>query len=98
MEPARVANVIHYGYDGSRRSTKVGFNRWSRSCFVPLTMTHLFRELTRFVPDQDTITEVLIVLGIVIMIFFFSKTDNLQTITRQVSPYSSEASPTISQK
>jgi hypothetical protein len=58
----------------------------------------LLREITRFLPDQDTITEVLIVLGIVIMIFFFSKTDNLQTITKQVSPYSSEASPTISQK
>jgi hypothetical protein len=62
------------------------------------TVTHLLRELTRFVPDQDTITEVLIVLGIVIMIFFFSKTDNLQTITKQVSPYSSEASPAASRK
>ena len=61
-------------------------------------MTHLLREITRFVPDPDTVTEVLIVLGIVIMIFVFSKTDNLQTITKQVSPYSSEASPTISQK
>jgi hypothetical protein len=59
-------------------------------------VTHLLRGITRFVPDQDTLTEVLIVLGIVIMIFFFSKTDNLQTITKQVSPYSSEASHTTS--
>jgi hypothetical protein len=50
------------------------------------------------VPDQDTITEVLIVVGIVIMIFFFSKTDNLESVTRQVTPYASEASPAINQK
>jgi hypothetical protein len=62
------------------------------------TVAHLFRELTRFLPDQDTVTEVLIVLGIVITIFFFSKTDNLKRITRQVSPYPSEASPAITQK
>jgi uncharacterized membrane protein len=61
-------------------------------------VTHLLRELTRFLPDQDTVTEVLIVLGIVIMIFVFSKTDNLQRITRQVAPYPSEASPAITQK
>jgi hypothetical protein len=65
---------------------------------VDNTVTHLFRELTRFLPDQDTVTEVLIVLGIVIMIFLFSRTDNLQSITRQVSPYPSEASPAITQK
>ena len=61
-------------------------------------MTHTFRELTRFVPDQDTIKEVLIVLAIVMMIMFFSKTDNLQSVTRQVTPYASEASPAINQK
>jgi hypothetical protein len=72
--------------------------RWSRSCGIDNTVTHLFRELTRFLPDQDTVTEVLIVLGIVIMIFLFSRTDNLQSITRQVSPYPSEASPAITQK
>ena len=63
-----------------------------------LPMTHLLREFTRFVPDQDTVTEVLIVLGIVVLIFFFSKTDNLQSVTRQISPYVSEASPAIIQK
>ena len=63
-----------------------------------MIVMHLLRELTRFVPDHDTITEVLIVLGIVIMIFLFSKTDNLQTITKQISPYSSEASPAIGQR
>jgi hypothetical protein len=61
-------------------------------------VTHLIRELTRFVPDRDTITEVVIVLGIVLMFLFLSKTNNLQSIARQVSPYSSEASPAISQK
>lgn len=71
---------------------------WSRSCFGYLTMTHLLRELTRFVPELDTITEVLIVLGIVIMFFFFSKTDNLQTITKQVSPYQTEASSALSRR
>lgn len=59
---------------------------------------HFIRELTRFVPARDTITEVLIVLGIVLMFLFLSKANNLQSIARQVSPYSSEASPAISQK
>jgi len=61
------------------------------------SVTHLIHELTRFVPDRDTITEVIIVLGIVLMFLFLSKS-NLQSIARQVSPYSSEASPAISQK
>ena len=60
-------------------------------------VTHLIHELTRFVPDRDTITEVIIVLGIVLMFLFLSKS-NLQSIARQVSPYSSEASPAISQR
>lgn len=69
-----------------------------------MTVTHLLRELTRFVPDQDTITEVLIVLGIVTMIFLFSRGDNLQSVVKQVTPYTSEASytpeasPAINQK
>ena len=58
-----------------------------------LPIRHLLGGFTRFVPDQDTVTEVLIVLGIVTMIFFLSKSDNLQSVTRQVSPYVSEASP-----
>jgi hypothetical protein len=61
-------------------------------------MTHLVRELTRFVPAQDTIIEVLIVLGIVTTIFFFSRVDNLQSITQQVSPSALEASPGTNQK
>ena len=61
-------------------------------------VTQLIRELTRFVPDRDTITEVVIVLGIVLMFLFLSKSNNLQSIARQVSPYSSEASPAISHK
>jgi hypothetical protein len=60
-------------------------------------VTHLLRELTRFVPEKDTITEVLIVLGIVTMIFFFSTVDNLHSVMRQVSPYASEASPAVNQ-
>jgi hypothetical protein len=59
---------------------------------------HLIREFTRFVPDRDTITEVVIVLGIVLMFLFLSKANNVQSIARQVSPYSSEASPAISQR
>ena len=54
-------------------------------------MAHLFRELTRFVPDQDTVTEILIVLGMVMLIFFFSKPDNLHSVTRQILPDASEA-------
>jgi hypothetical protein len=61
-------------------------------------MMHLVRELTRFLPDQDTIIEVLIVLAIVTTIFFFSKVDNLQSIARHVSPYALEASPATTQK
>jgi hypothetical protein len=60
-------------------------------------VTHLLRELTRFVPEKDTITEVLIVLGIVTMIFFFSTVDNLHSVMRQVSPYASEASLAVNQ-
>lgn len=58
-------------------------------------MAHLLHELTRFVPDQDTVTEILIVLGMVMLIFFFSKTDNLHSVTRQISPDASEASSAI---
>jgi hypothetical protein len=47
------------------------------------------------VPDQETVAEVLVVLGIVTAIFFLSKADNLQSVTQQISPYVSEASPTI---
>ena len=61
-------------------------------------MAHLLRELTRFVPDQDTVTEILIVLGMVMLIFFFSKTDNLHSVTRRILPDASEASPAIGQK
>jgi hypothetical protein len=63
-----------------------------------VSVTHLIHELARFVPDRDTITEVVIVLGIVLMFLFLSKSNNLQSIARQVSPYSSEASPAINQK
>jgi hypothetical protein len=62
------------------------------------SVMHLIREFTRFVPDRDTITEVVIVLGIVLMFLFLSKANNVQSIARQVSPYSSEASPAISQR
>ena len=62
------------------------------------SVMYLLRAFTRFVPDQDTVTEVLIVLGIVTAIFFLSKVDNLQSVTRQISPYVSEASPAIIQK
>ena len=59
------------------------------------SVMYLLREFTRYVPDQDTVAEVLVVLGIVTAIFFLSKIDNLHSVTRQISPYVSEASPTI---
>ncbi|HUC99875.1 MAG TPA: hypothetical protein VMR88_15410, partial [Candidatus Polarisedimenticolaceae bacterium] len=61
-------------------------------------VTHLLGELTRFVPDHDTIIEILIVLGIVTMVFLFSRVDNLQSVATQVTPYASEASPAINQR
>ena len=61
-------------------------------------MTHLIGELTRFVPDHDTVIEVLIVLGIVTMVFLFSRVDNLQSVATQVTRYASEASPAINQR
>lgn len=54
--------------------------------------------ITRFVPDQDTVTEVLAVLGIVTAAYFFSGAENLQTVKQQFSISVSEASPATIQK
>jgi len=54
--------------------------------------------LAHYVPDRDTITEVLIVLGIVIGMFIFSKIDYLPSFTPPASSYASEASPPLDQK
>jgi hypothetical protein len=61
-------------------------------------VTYFLRGFIRFVPDQDTVTEVLIVLGIVVAAYFFSRGENLQTIKQQFSISESEASPATSQK
>ena len=58
-----------------------------------MPVTYLLGALNRFVPGRDTITEVLVVLGIVTVIYLFSWTDNLQSVAQQMSPSVSEASP-----
>ena len=63
-----------------------------------LVMRTLLNGLTRYVPERDTITEVLIVLGIVMGIFILSKIDYLPSFTPPVSSYASEASPRPDQK
>ena len=66
--------------------------------FLTVMKNPLLRPTTRYVPDRDTITEVLIVLGIVIGIFIFSKIDHLPSFTPPVSSYASAASPRLDQK
>ena len=61
-------------------------------------MTYLQHRLIRFMPDQDTITEVLVVLGMVTAMYFFSGAENLQTVKQQFSVSVSEASPSTIQK
>jgi hypothetical protein len=61
--------------------------------FLVLVMSPL-RELNRYLPEQDTVTEVLIVLVIVMSIYFFSWADNLQSVMQQILPSVSEASHT----
>jgi hypothetical protein len=72
--------------------------RWNPSCSFNLPVTYLLRGLNHFLPDRDTVTEVLIVLGIVTVIYFFSWADNLQGVAQQMSPSVSEASPATIQK
>jgi hypothetical protein len=72
--------------------------RWNPSCSFNLPVTYLLRGLNRFLPDRDTVTEVLIVLGIVTVIYFFPWADNLQGVAQQMSPSVSEASPATIQK
>ena len=61
-------------------------------------VTYFLRGFIRFVPDQDTATEVLVVLGIVVAAYFFSGGENLQTIKQQFSISASEASSATGQK
>jgi hypothetical protein len=61
-------------------------------------VTYFLRGFIRFVPDQDTATEVLVVLGIVVAAYFFSRGENFQAVKQQFSISESEASPATSQK
>ena len=61
-------------------------------------MTYFLRGFIRLVPEQDTVTEVIVVLGIVVATYFFSGGENLQTVKQQFSISESEASPATSQK
>ena len=61
-------------------------------------VTYLQSGLTRFVPDQDTVIEVLAVLGIVTAAYLLSGIGNLQTVKQQFSISVSEASPATIQK
>ena len=61
-------------------------------------MTYLKRGLTRLIPDQDTVIEVVVVLGIVTAAFFLSGVENLQAVKQQFSISVSEASPATIQK
>jgi hypothetical protein len=55
-------------------------------------VAYLLRSFIRFLTDQDTIAEVLIVLGIVTMVYFFTWADDLHTVTQQITPAISAAS------
>jgi hypothetical protein len=61
-------------------------------------VTYFLHGFIRFVPDQDTVTEVLVILGIVVAAYFFSRDENFQTVKQQFSISESEASPATSQK
>ena len=61
-------------------------------------VTYLYRGLTRFMPDQDTVIEVIVVLGIVTAAYFLSGAENLQAVKQQFSISVSEASPATIQK
>jgi hypothetical protein len=61
-------------------------------------VTNVQHRLIRFVPDQDTVTEVLVVLGIVTAAYFFSVAENLETVKQHFSISLSEASPATIQE
>jgi hypothetical protein len=56
-------------------------------------VTYLRQRFIRMVPDQDTITEVIIVLGMVMVMYFLSDTEKLQSVKQPFSISVSEASP-----